>query len=141
MCSNECSGRGRGAQGRGCASSGSSNRETVTPHHRPETNRPAAGLTTAGIEGRGLRARRPRPEGEWHRTGRFENRAATGPGFLRAPLGPGVYDALDRARASLHAAVIMPTANERYATAHIAALRTAGAVIAARAQGRPKRGP
>lgn len=65
---------------------------------------------------------------------RFEARAATGPGILRAPLGPGVYDSLDRARASLHAAVITAMANERYATAHVAALRGAGAVITARAQ-------
>lgn len=58
-----------------------------------------------------------------------------------APLGPGVYSALDRARLTLHEAELAETAGERYALAHVAALRMAAAVLAARPRLTPRRGP
>lgn len=64
----------------------------------------------------------------------------TDTGSVGAPLGPGVYDALDRARVSLRAATEAETPGERYVAAHVAALRTAAAVIAARSRPGPRRG-
>ncbi|GAB3428148.1 SAV_6107 family HEPN domain-containing protein [Flindersiella endophytica] len=58
-----------------------------------------------------------------------------------APLGHGVYSALDRARLTLHEAELADTAEERYALAHVAALRMAAAVLAARPRLMPRRGP
>lgn len=64
----------------------------------------------------------------------------TGTGLVGAPLGPGVYDSLDRARASLAAAADAETPREQYVAAHVAALRTAAALIAARSRPGPRRG-
>lgn len=47
-------------------------------------------------------------------------------------------DLLGQARRGLAEAAVLETANERYATAHLAALRTAAAVLAVR--GRPEQG-
>lgn len=58
----------------------------------------------------------------------------------QAPLGPDVYDAVDRARRSLADAARAGTPSQRYAAAHVAALRTAAAVLAARARPGPRRG-
>ncbi len=58
----------------------------------------------------------------------------------RAPPGhapPAALDLLAQARAGLDEAAVLETSNERYATAHLAALRTAAAVLAARAQPEP----
>ncbi len=55
----------------------------------------------------------------------------------RAP--PAALDLLAQARAGLDEAAVLDTPNERYATAHLAALRTAAAVLAAR--GRPETSP
>ena len=63
------------------------------------------------------------------------------PGVRRAPLGPGVYDALERARDSLFAAAAAETPAERYVAAHVGALRIAAAVLAARAQPTKRRAP
>ncbi|MDJ0383363.1 SAV_6107 family HEPN domain-containing protein [Streptomyces sp. G-G2] len=49
---------------------------------------------------------------------------------------PAAVELLDKARRGLAEAARLPRANERYATAHLAALRTAAAVLAAR--GRPE---
>ncbi|MFD5556293.1 SAV_6107 family HEPN domain-containing protein [Streptomyces sp. NPDC127068] len=49
---------------------------------------------------------------------------------------PAALDMLAKARAGLAEAAALTTPNERYATAHLAALRTAAAVLAAR--GRPE---
>jgi hypothetical protein len=49
---------------------------------------------------------------------------------------PAALDLLAQARAGLDEATTLETPNERYATAHLAALRTAAAVLAAR--GRPE---
>ncbi|MFG3493668.1 SAV_6107 family HEPN domain-containing protein [Streptomyces sp. NPDC047928] len=57
----------------------------------------------------------------------------------RAPAPPAALDLLARAYAALDEAIALDTPNERYAAAHLAALRTAAAVLAAR--GRPERGP
>lgn len=56
------------------------------------------------------------------------------------PLGPAVFDALDRARAALQEASNEETAARRYATAHVAALRASAAVLAARPGSRSSRG-
>ncbi|MYW66234.1 hypothetical protein GTY65_19565 [Streptomyces sp. SID8379] len=79
-------------------------------------------------------------------------RAATGPApsptgpasdvhpvLRRAGAPPAALDLLAQARAGLDEAEVLETANERYATAHLAALRTAAAVLAAR--GRPEPTP
>ncbi|QDY76338.1 SAV_6107 family HEPN domain-containing protein [Streptomyces qinzhouensis] len=50
----------------------------------------------------------------------------------RASAPPAALELLARARASLAEAAGLDTPNERYATAHLAALRTAAAVLAAR---------
>jgi hypothetical protein len=59
---------------------------------------------------------------------------------FQAPLGPDVFVALDRARASLAEAELAATPAERYVAAHIAALRTAGAVLAGRSRPSGRRG-
>jgi hypothetical protein len=48
--------------------------------------------------------------------------------------GPAAVDLLEQARHGLAEAATLPRATERYATAHLAALRTAAAVLAARTQ-------
>ncbi|MFF5404824.1 SAV_6107 family HEPN domain-containing protein [Streptomyces misionensis] len=50
----------------------------------------------------------------------------------RAAAPPAALDLLARARAALDEATALDAPNERYATAHLAALRTAAAVLAAR---------
>ncbi|MFG2144583.1 SAV_6107 family HEPN domain-containing protein [Streptomyces sp. NPDC048696] len=52
---------------------------------------------------------------------------------------PAALDLLAQARGGLDEAAVLETPNERYATAHLAALRTAAAVLAAR--GRPETAP
>ncbi|WP_020573415.1 SAV_6107 family HEPN domain-containing protein [Actinopolymorpha alba] len=59
---------------------------------------------------------------------------------FQAPLGPSVFLSLDRARASLADAMMSETPAERYVAAHVAALRTAAAVLAARARPAVRRG-
>ncbi len=66
-------------------------------------------------------------------------RTQSSPSF-QAPLGPSVFEALDRARASLTEARMAELATERYSAAHIAALRTAAAVLAARTGPTVRRG-
>lgn len=61
------------------------------------------------------------------------------PVLRRATAPPAALDLLAQARAGLDEAAALETANERYATAHLAALRTAAAVLAAR--GRPETTP
>lgn len=54
------------------------------------------------------------------------------PVLRRSSAPPAALDLLAQARAGLAEAEGLPTPNERYATAHLAALRTAAAVLAAR---------
>ncbi|WP_244375947.1 SAV_6107 family HEPN domain-containing protein [Streptomyces ficellus] len=61
------------------------------------------------------------------------------PVVRRASAPPAALDLLDQARAALEEARVLETPNERYATAHLAALRTAAAVLAVR--GRPEPTP
>ncbi|GAA3134228.1 SAV_6107 family HEPN domain-containing protein [Streptomyces echinatus] len=61
------------------------------------------------------------------------------PVLRRATAPPAALDLLAQARAALAEAAVLETPNERYATAHLAALRTAAAVLAAR--GRPETSP
>ncbi|CAL9424561.1 hypothetical protein SUDANB108_01926 [Streptomyces sp. enrichment culture] len=61
------------------------------------------------------------------------------PVLRRASAPPAALDLLAQARAGLDEAAVLETPNERYATAHLAALRTAAAVLAAR--GRPETSP
>ena len=61
------------------------------------------------------------------------------PVLRRATAPPAALDLLAQARAGLDEASALETPNERYATAHLAALRTAAAVLAAR--GRPEPTP
>ncbi|WP_077797636.1 SAV_6107 family HEPN domain-containing protein [Streptomyces sp. JHA26] len=61
------------------------------------------------------------------------------PVLRRASAPPAALDLLAQARAGLEEATALETPNERYATAHLAALRTAAAVLAAR--GRPETTP
>ncbi|GAA2430982.1 SAV_6107 family HEPN domain-containing protein [Streptomyces lavendulocolor] len=61
------------------------------------------------------------------------------PVLRRASAPPAALDLLDQAHAALEEASTLETANERYATAHLAALRTAAAVLAVR--GRPESTP
>jgi hypothetical protein len=56
----------------------------------------------------------------------------------RATASPAALDLLTQAHLGLEEAALLETANERYATAHLAALRTAAAVLAVR--GRPETG-
>ncbi|MEU1292213.1 SAV_6107 family HEPN domain-containing protein [Streptomyces sp. NPDC005840] len=58
------------------------------------------------------------------------------PVLRRATAPPAALDLLAQARVGLDEAAGLETANERYAIAHLAALRTAAAVLAAR--GRPE---
>jgi hypothetical protein len=58
------------------------------------------------------------------------------PVLRRATAPPAALDLLAQARSGLEEATGLETPNERYATAHLAALRTAAAVLAAR--GRPE---
>lgn len=58
------------------------------------------------------------------------------PVLRRAAAPPAALDLLAQAQHGLDEAAAMETANERYATAHLAALRTAAAVLAVR--GRPE---
>lgn len=68
--------------------------------------------------------------------------SATGPAddvhpvLRRATAPPAALDLLAQARTGLDEAAALDVPNERYATAHLAALRTAAAVLAAR--GRPE---
>ncbi|MGW3492740.1 SAV_6107 family HEPN domain-containing protein [Streptomyces sp. NPDC001020] len=61
------------------------------------------------------------------------------PVLRRSAAPPAALDLLAQARAGLDEAAALETPNERYATAHLAALRTAAAVLAAR--GRPELTP
>ncbi|MEV5609396.1 SAV_6107 family HEPN domain-containing protein [Streptomyces sp. NPDC052225] len=61
------------------------------------------------------------------------------PVLRRASAPPAALDLLAQARAGLDEATVLEAPNERYATAHLAALRTAAAVLAAR--GRPEATP
>ncbi|ATL27097.1 SAV_6107 family HEPN domain-containing protein [Streptomyces formicae] len=61
------------------------------------------------------------------------------PVLRRATAPPAALELLAQARAGLDEAARLDTSNERYATAHLAALRTAAAVLAAR--GRPETTP
>ncbi|MEU6509839.1 SAV_6107 family HEPN domain-containing protein [Streptomyces sp. NPDC046942] len=61
------------------------------------------------------------------------------PVLRRTTAPPAALDLLAQARAGLAEAAVLDTPNERYATAHLAALRTAAAVLAAR--GRPETNP
>ncbi|MEU7496248.1 SAV_6107 family HEPN domain-containing protein [Streptomyces griseofuscus] len=71
--------------------------------------------------------------------------SATGPAsdvhpvLRHAAAPPAALDLLAQAHAGLSEALALQTPNERYATAHLAALRTAAAVLAAR--GRPETSP
>lgn len=58
------------------------------------------------------------------------------PVLRRTAAPPAALDLLAQAHAGLGEAAGLPTPNERYATAHLAALRTAAAVLAVR--GRPE---
>lgn len=63
-------------------------------------------------------------------------------GIPRAPVGPASHELLAAARRGLVEAATAPTAAERYVAAHLAALRAAAAVLAARARpGGARRGP
>lgn len=66
---------------------------------------------------------------------------ATGPdGVPRAPLSPAALDLVARAEDSLRASAAAPVLADRYREAHLAALRAAAAVLAARAMpGRARR--
>ncbi|WP_455355561.1 SAV_6107 family HEPN domain-containing protein [Streptomyces sp. SYSU K217416] len=61
------------------------------------------------------------------------------PVLRRATAPPAALDLLAQARTGLEEAAVLDFPNERYATAHLAALRTAAAVLAAR--GRPETSP
>lgn len=61
------------------------------------------------------------------------------PVLRRTTAPPAALDLLAQARTGLDEAALLETPNERYATAHLAALRTAAAVLAAR--GRPEPTP
>ncbi|MCZ4121594.1 SAV_6107 family HEPN domain-containing protein [Streptomyces sp. H39-S7] len=60
------------------------------------------------------------------------------PVLRRAAAPPAALDLLTQAHLGLDEAAVLETPNERYATAHLAALRTAAAVLAVR--GRPETG-
>lgn len=59
------------------------------------------------------------------------------PVLRRASAPPAALDLLAQAQHGLDEAAEMQTANERYATAHLAALRTAAAVLAVRGRAEP----
>ncbi|MFB6872663.1 SAV_6107 family HEPN domain-containing protein [Streptomyces sp. NPDC056323] len=56
------------------------------------------------------------------------------PVLRRTTAPPAALDLLAKARTGLDEAAVLDVPNERYATAHLAALRTAAAVLAARAR-------
>lgn len=56
------------------------------------------------------------------------------PVLRRTTAPPAALDLLAQARTGLDEAAVLDVPNERYATAHLAALRTAAAVLAARAR-------
>jgi hypothetical protein len=62
------------------------------------------------------------------------------PVLRRATAPAAAVDLLSQARRGLHEAGTLETPNERYATAHLAALRTAAAVLAVRGRPQPTRG-
>lgn len=64
----------------------------------------------------------------------------TGPDVRRPPVAAAARDLLGTARHDLATAMTTSVATERYAAAHLAALRTAAAVLAARARPSPRRG-
>ncbi|MEV4948322.1 SAV_6107 family HEPN domain-containing protein [Streptomyces sp. NPDC053755] len=93
-------------------------------------------------------APRRRPGGTSHAEGRGGGRPAPAlvgpptdihPVLRRATAPPAALDLLAKAHAGLDEATASAEPNERYATAHLAALRTAAAVLAAR--GRPEADP
>ncbi|MER5930446.1 SAV_6107 family HEPN domain-containing protein [Streptomyces sp. NPDC002054] len=59
------------------------------------------------------------------------------PVLRKSTAPPAALDLLAKARRGLDEAAQLPRPNERYATAHLAALRTAAAVLAARARPEP----
>ncbi len=59
------------------------------------------------------------------------------PVLRRAAAPPAALDLLAQAHQGLDEAVLLATANERYAAAHLAALRTAAAVLAVRSSPEP----
>jgi hypothetical protein len=59
---------------------------------------------------------------------------------VRPPMGHATVDLVDHARACLAEAATAATANERFAAAHLGALRAAAAVLAARAHPMSRRG-
>ncbi|MFB6782248.1 MULTISPECIES: SAV_6107 family HEPN domain-containing protein [unclassified Streptomyces] len=61
------------------------------------------------------------------------------PVLRRATAPPAALDLLAQARIGLDEAAVLTVPNERYATAHLAALRTAAAVLAARGRPEPTR--
>lgn len=61
------------------------------------------------------------------------------PVLRRATASPAALDLLTQAHTGLQEAAVLETPHERYATAHLAALRTAAAVLAVRA--RPESNP
>lgn len=63
------------------------------------------------------------------------------PVLRRATAPPAALDLLAQARSGLDEAATLETPNERYATAHLAALRTAAAVLAARGRPEPTTSP
>lgn len=65
---------------------------------------------------------------------------SAGPVPRRPPVAPAVLTLLDAARRELRAAVASSVPAERYAAAHLAALRAAAAVLAARAHPLPRSG-
>lgn len=71
-------------------------------------------------------------------------RVSRTPDIHPVPRGPAAPCAaaglLGQARRGLAQAAVLETANERYATAHLAALRTAAAVLAVRGRPQPGRG-
>ncbi|THA58536.1 hypothetical protein E6P78_30285 [Streptomyces sp. A0958] len=61
------------------------------------------------------------------------------PVVRRTTAPPAALDLLAQARAGLEEAAVLDVPNERYATAHLAALRTAAAVLAVRGRPEPSR--
>ncbi|MGW2273066.1 SAV_6107 family HEPN domain-containing protein [Streptomyces yangpuensis] len=59
------------------------------------------------------------------------------PVLRKSAAPPAALDLLDKARSGLAEAARLTRPNERYATAHLSALRTAAAVLAARARPEP----
>ncbi|WP_338676178.1 SAV_6107 family HEPN domain-containing protein [Streptomyces sp. SCSIO 30461] len=89
--------------------------------HRLRTGGPAPSLPGSPLPSQGG------PAGDIH------------PVLRRSSAPPAAVELLAQAHAGLEEAAGLPTPNERYATAHLAALRTAAAVLAVR--GRPETNP